>query len=121
MSPTSWAFLGLTLIVVLLVGLLLFAVLRIGAVMRGRRRGDRGDGGDAVLLTSAMADAINRLKAQERATAARAEASERLSGEIVASLTSGLVVVDSSGRVQTVNPAARRILQLDDSARVPDT
>ena len=60
------------------------------------------------------------LKAQERATAARAEASERLSGEIVASLTSGLVVVDGNGRVQTVNPAARRILQLEDTARVPD-
>lgn len=121
MNATSWALLGLTFIVALLVGTLLFAVLRLGSALRGKRRGERAPGGDSFLLTSAMEDAITRLKAQERATAARAEASERLSGEIVASLTSGLVVVDGQGRVQTVNPAARRILQLDDAARVPDT
>jgi len=120
MNATSWALLALTVILGLLVALLLFAVLRLGAAMRRRGRGDRAEGGDATLLTSAMADAINRLKAQERATAARAEASEQLSGEIVASLTSGLVVVDSTGRVQRVNPSARRILQLDDTNRVPD-
>lgn len=120
MTPTSWALLGLTVILGLLVALLLFAVLRLGSAMRGTRRGERADGGDATLLTSAMADAIDRLKAQERATAARAEASERLSSEIVASLTSGLVVVDSSGRVQTVNPAARRILDLEDAEHVAD-
>lgn len=44
--------------------------------------------------------------------AARAEASERLSGLIVEGLTSGLVVVDRAGLVQAVNPAARRILDL---------
>lgn len=121
MTPTSWAILGLTLIVAMLVGVLLFAVLRLGSALRGKRRGERAAGGDSMLLTSAMEDAITRLKAQERATAARADASERLSGEIVASLTSGLVVVDSNGRVQTVNPAARRILHLADSGRVPDS
>ena len=31
------------------------------------------------------------------------------------------MVVDSDGRVQTVNPAARRILHLADSGRVPDS
>jgi signal transduction histidine kinase len=120
MSATSGALLGLTIIVALLVGLLLFALMRLGTALRGKRR-RRRDGGDATLLTSAMEDAITRLKAQERATAARAEASERLSGEIVASLTSGLVVVDSAGRVQRVNPAARRILRLEDTHRTPDT
>lgn len=120
MNATSWALLGLTLIVAMLVGLLAFAVLRLGAAFRGTRRAERAGGGASLLLTSAMEDAITRLKAQERATAARAEASERLSLEIVASLTSGLVVVDGTGRVQTVNPAARRILRLDDSERVPD-
>jgi signal transduction histidine kinase len=120
MNATSGALLGLTLIVGMLVGLLLFAVLRLGAAARGKSRRERGERGEAMLLASAMEDAITRLKAQERATAARAEASERLSGEIVASLTSGLVMVDSNGRVQTVNPAARRILQLEDATRVPD-
>jgi hypothetical protein len=99
MNAASWALVGLTLIVGLLVGLLLFAVLRLGAALRGKRRGDRAGGGDAMLLTTAMEDAINRLKAQERATAARAEASERLSGDR-RSLTSGLVVVDGNGRVE---------------------
>ena len=41
---------------------------------------------------------------------ARAEASERLSDEIVASLTSGLLVVDFGGIVRTLNPAGRRLL-----------
>jgi PAS domain S-box-containing protein len=43
--------------------------------------------------------------------AARAEASERLADQIVEGLTSGLVVVDRTGTVQAVNPAAQRILE----------
>ena len=46
---------------------------------------------------------------------ARAEASERLSDEIVASLTSGLLVVDFGGIVRTLNPAGRRLLGLPDA------
>ena len=46
--------------------------------------------------------------------AARAEASERLSGQIVASLTAGLVVTDLDGRVRIVNPSSRRLLGLAD-------
>ena len=45
---------------------------------------------------------------------ARAEASERLSGQIVASLTAGLVVTDLDGRVQILNPSSRRLLGLSD-------
>lgn len=47
---------------------------------------------------------------------ARAEASERLSGEIVASLTAGLLVVDAAGDVQILNPAGRRMLGIEDGA-----
>ena len=43
---------------------------------------------------------------------ARAEASERLSGEIIASMTSGLLVVSQDGVVRTLNPAGRRLLGL---------
>ena len=46
---------------------------------------------------------------------ARAEASERLSDEIVASLTSGLLVVDFGGIVRTLNPAGRKLLGLTDA------
>lgn len=40
----------------------------------------------------------------------RAEASERLSTQIVNSLTAGLLVVDRSGQVQILNPGGRRML-----------
>ena len=65
------------------------------------------------MLSMALQEALTKLKQQERATAARAEASERLASQIVEGLTSGLVVVDRSGVVQSVNPAARRILDLE--------
>jgi PAS domain S-box-containing protein len=58
--------------------------------------------------------ALTRLRAQQRATAARAAAAERFSSQIVAGLTSGLIVVDGARRVSIVNPAARRILGLDE-------
>jgi PAS domain S-box-containing protein len=53
---------------------------------------------------------------QERAMKARADASERLSGEIIQSMTSGLLVVDQHGDVRTLNPAGRRMLGLPDEA-----
>ena len=115
MNATGYAFLGLTGIVAALVALLAFAVLRFAAAARDARRTLGDTRAETVLLASALEDAIKKLKAQERATAARAEASERLSSAIVASLTSGLVVVDSAGSVKIVNPAARQILGLDAS------
>ena len=69
-------------------------------------------GGETAMLSVALQEALTRLKEQERATAARAEASERLSSQIIAGLAAGLVVVDRDGVVQIVNPAARRILSL---------
>ena len=41
---------------------------------------------------------------------ARAVASEQLSGQIVESLTAGLLVVDAAGRVEILNPAGRGLL-----------
>lgn len=114
MSPAGYAFLGLTVIVAMLVVVLMFAVLRFVAGAKDRRS-NRGDSGaESLLFSSALEDAIAKMKAQERATAARAEASERLSSAIVASLTSGLLVVDSEGAVRILNPAAHQILQLGD-------
>ena len=46
--------------------------------------------------------------------ALRAEASERLSDEIIANLTAGLLMVNRSGEVQIVNPAGRRLLNLNE-------
>jgi signal transduction histidine kinase len=117
MSPTAYSFLGLTAIVAGLVGILVFAMLRFAAAARDTRRQlTSSDGGDTALLTAALHDAVAKLKAQERATAARAEASERLSGEIIASLTAGLLVVGLNGEVRILNPAGRRMLGVPDAA-----
>ena len=101
------------LILALTIGfLLIVVVVMVVRAASGRQRASKGDRGDSALLSMALQEAVARLKAQERQMAARAEASERLAGQIVAGLTSGMVVVDRTGEVQTMNPAARRILGL---------
>ena len=55
---------------------------------------------------------MTKLKAQERTTLARAEASERLNAQIVDGLTSGLLVAGSDGQIRALNPAGHRILGL---------
>ena len=93
-------------------------LVRVVKVASGRSaaRRERRDRGESAMLSMALQDALTKLKQQERATAARAEASERLADQIVEGLTSGLVVVDRAGMVQSINPAARRILELERAA-----
>jgi signal transduction histidine kinase len=110
MTPDALAFLGLTAIVGSLIGLLTFAVLRIFSVARNPALRERG--ADASMLGAALQEAVTKLKAQERAMELRAEASERLSAEIITSLSSGLLVVRLDGKVQIVNPVGRRLLGL---------
>ena len=110
-SGSGYALIGLTAIVACLVAVLMFALLRFIAAAREATRGSRADGADIVMMSAALQEAVAKLKAQERATAARADASERLSGEIVQSLTAGLLVVGLKGEVQILNPAGRRILR----------
>jgi signal transduction histidine kinase len=64
------------------------------------------------MLSAALHEAVGKLKAQERAMSARAEASEELSGQIVASLTAGLLVVDDKDRIEILNPAGCRMLEI---------
>lgn len=115
LTPAGYTFLGLTAIVAALVSILTFAVLRFSAAARSATR-KRHEGGESTVLSAALEEAVARLKAQERATAARAEASERLSGEIISSLTAGLLVVDLRGEIRILNKAGRRMLDLPDSA-----
>lgn len=110
MTPDAVALLGLTAIVGALGAALTFVLLRFSFAAAAVRR--RRGGAETALLSAALEEAVAKLKAQEQATAARADASERLSGEIIASLSAGLVVVDIEGRVRIVNPAARRMLTL---------
>jgi len=107
------ALLGLAL---LMAFLMVVTVVMLVRAASGRKRARKNEGGDTALLSMALQEAVTKLKAQERQMAARAEASERLAGQIVAGLTSGMVVVDRAGVVQTMNPAARRILGLDVAA-----
>jgi PAS domain S-box-containing protein len=113
-TQQAYAFIGLTAVVAGLVGVLVFAVLRFMAAARDSRRHMRESGMENSLLTAALDEAISRLKAQERAMAARAEASERLSGQIVASLTAGLIVTDLEGHIRILNRSSRRLLGLGD-------
>jgi signal transduction histidine kinase len=116
MTPNAYALIGLTAIVASMVGVLTFAVLRFAAAARDARQ-NRGGGLEMALMSAALQEAVGKLKAQERATAARAEASERLSEEIIASLTAGLLVTGLGGEVRILNPAGRRMIGVADGAR----
>jgi len=111
-SAQVYTLLGLTAVVAALVAVLVFAVLRFVTAARDATNRSAGGGTGSALMTSAIQDAVGRLRVQERQLIARAEASERLSHDIVSSLTSGLMLVGASGEVQLVNPAGRRLLGL---------
>lgn len=116
MTRNGYLLLGLTGIIAVLAAVLAFAILRMFAAARLMAKGSRTDtGSETAFMTAAMEEAVARLKLREQVLAARAEASERLSDEIVASLTSGLLVVDSDHTVKTLNPSGRRLLGMPDA------
>ena len=84
MLQSGYILLILAVIVAALGGVLLFAVLRLSVAARQANRRLHRDGAETALLAGALQDAIGKLRERERATQARAEASERLSGEIIA-------------------------------------
>src|SRR4051794_16576271 len=118
MTRAGYLLLGLTAIVGGLSGILAFAVVKVFAAARSAARGGSPIRGEAAFMTTAMEDALQTLRSQERAMKARAEASERLSSEIIASMTAGLLVVSEEGSVRTLNPAGRRLLGLSDAVDV---
>ena len=121
MTPNAYVFLGMTALVAALVAVVAFAMLRfMGAARDARRRTQQGSGMETALLSAALQEAVAKLKAQERATAARAEASERLSGEIISSLTAGLLVSGLNGELRILNPAGRRVLNVPESLPLDD-
>lgn len=106
----SQAFLS---VVVAIVVLIIWVMVR--TVRKMTRNAARESRGESAMLSMALQEALTKLKQQERAMAARAEASEQLADQIVEGLTSGLVVVNRAGVVQVMNPAARRILGINDA------
>jgi two-component system sensor histidine kinase HydH len=111
MTPAGQLFLGLTVFVTVLASVLTFAVLKFFTAAK-ETRGRRDSGMETAVLSAALQDAVTKLKAQERAMTLRAEASERLSDEIIANLTAGLLMVNRAGEVQIINPVGRRLLNL---------
>ena len=112
MSANLSTLAGVTAVLVGLVGVVVIALLGFRSAARATRR-EMGDRGDTTLLSVALQDALTRLAAQERATNARATASEQLSAQVFDSLTAGLIVVDAAGLVKIVNPAAARMLGVE--------
>ena len=92
---------------------LLFAVMRLGLATRAAERRQREAGSETAFLTAALEQAVSGLREQEQATKKRARASERLSEQIIASLASGLLLVDADGELRILNPAGRRLLGVD--------
>ena len=91
MNQAGYAFLGLTAIVAVLVSVVAFALLRFAANARAAGKHLKEGGAETAFLTAALQDAVTKLKAQEQAMSARAEASEQLSEQIVRGLTAGAV------------------------------
>src|SRR3954453_13019127 len=114
MTRSGYLFLGLTAIVGMLAAVLAFAVLRLFAAARASAKADKSEGSETAFMAAAMEDAVQRLRDQEQAMKARAEASERLSSEIIASMTSGLLVGSGDRHVRSLNPAGRKMLALAD-------
>lgn len=112
MSRLALLLLALTGIIAILAAALGFAVMRLFTMARQLAA---GRGSETAFMAAAMEEAVGRLKTREQAMAARAEASERLSDEIIASLTSGLLVVAEDRRVRSLNPAGRRLLGMPDA------
>jgi signal transduction histidine kinase len=114
MTPAGQAFLGLTAVVTVLVAIVTFALLKFMTAARDSRGRSRETGMETAFLSAALQDAVTKLKAQERAMALRAETSERVSEEIIANLTAGLLMVNQDGTVQIINPVGRRLLGIGD-------
>jgi PAS domain S-box-containing protein len=116
MNQSGYLFLGLTAIIAAAAAVLAFTVLKAFAAAREMSRGKgEGGAGEAAFMTAAMEEALSRLRLREQAMTARAEASERLSDEIIASLTSGLLVVGDDHRVRSLNPSGRRLLGMPEA------
>ena len=91
-------------------------MVRLGVATRRASRNLKRRGDDSALVTVALGEAVTRIREQERATHARAAASERLSEQIIASLSSGLLVVTVTGEIKILNPVGRRLLGLSTPA-----
>ena len=110
----------LTLFLVLIVAglVMLTMVILLRMMMMSRRLREREEDGPSAFMTSAMQEAVARMRDHERELAARAEASERLGDQIIDNLPSGLLVTDATGEPHRLNPAGARLLGLPEQGNV---
>lgn len=101
----------LTALVAALCGVLLFAIFKFAG--RSRKRPAVDGSSESLFVADALGEAVSRLRTQERAQQARAEASERLNADIVRNLASGLIVVKGDGAISSVNPAATALIGVE--------
>jgi len=120
MSQFAYALVGLTALVAGLVALLVFVALRFGAAVRDMRGQVSKGSEERLFMAAALQETLARLRDRERATTVRAQASERLSDEIVTSLTAGLLVTGVDRTVRILNPAGRRLLHVAPDAPLGD-
>lgn len=122
MSSELQTLIGVSAFLFALLGIIVLAFFRFrSATKRMNQSGDL-ESSESAFVAAAMAEAVTRVRANEQAQQARADESERLSEDIVSGLTSGLMVVTADGSARTVNPAARRLLNLPNAvvtSRVP--
>lgn len=107
---TADVFAFLLAVVAFLCIILIALLVRLYTTARRLSKEDRGHA--TAFMTAAMQEAVARMRDEGRALEARAEASERLSDQIIDSLPSGLLVTDRHAVPTRINPAAARLLGL---------
>lgn len=112
MTQPTFVLLGLAVLFGVVSAAATFALLRFSAAARQAHRERPGHGAESAMLSVVFQDAVLRLKERADVTSARADASERMSGQIVEHLSAGLLVVDAGGVVDILNPAGRRMLRV---------
>jgi signal transduction histidine kinase len=110
-APGTLPLLFLIAIVIILFGLAILVLMRLVSV--SRRMSAAEEGGGTAYMAAAMQEAVARMRTHERQLAARAEASELLSDQVIDSLPSGLLVTDASSTPKRINPAGARMLGLE--------
>lgn len=112
MAINTIALFFLVAVVFVLFGLTVFVLMRL--ISTSRRLAAAEEGGANAFMAVAMQEAVSRMRAHERELAARVEASERLSDQIIDSLPSGLLVTDAAAVPRRLNPAGARMLGLSE-------
>jgi signal transduction histidine kinase len=107
--------LGMTVLIMMLIGIMILVIMRFRGAAMGGGPPVRQDQTESAFMAAAMHEAVMQLRVKEKAQQARADASERLSEDIVSGITSGLIVITADGETRIINPAARRLLNVPEA------